>query len=157
MHFRSSMPRAGFSLPEVLLVVVLLGMIAGAVAVQLDGPLRKARVINATERWLAIDQFVRSSTVHRSATLTIRRSDDRWEAIATRHSGDAFGHWQFDPRIDLEIMRQSRGETLNESQNSERIVFEPGRGTSDYSVQIKDKGIRRVLLIAGGTGEAKGM
>ena len=157
MRSRCSLFRAGFSLPEVLLVVVLMGIIAGAVAVQLDGPLRKARVVNAAERWLAIDQFVRSSTVYRSATLSVRRSDGRWEAIATRNSGDVFGRWRFDPRIDFEFMPQSLVKTLKDSENSEKIVFESGCGTSDYSVQIQEKGIRKVLSIAGGTGEAKGM
>lgn len=155
MDHRSSLSRAGFTLLELLLVLLLLGMIASAVAVQLDGPLRRTRVNNAAERWLAIDQFVRISTMHRSASLALIRVNDRWEAIATRTSGDIIGHWQFDPRIDLQLIFMSPVTVLNKSQSSKQILFEPGRGSQDYRIQIRDKGISRDVLIAGGTGEDK--
>jgi prepilin-type N-terminal cleavage/methylation domain-containing protein len=149
--------RSGFTLLEVLLVVAILGVISSMVSVQFDGPLRKSRVFNAIERWLVIDQFLRSSTEYQSAKLVINHSGGRWSATAVRSTGEIFASWYFDPRIEVKIS-ETQGNTSDfRASHLGEIVFQAGRGTKDYRVQIREKETVKLLEIAGGTGESKEM
>lgn len=155
MPLRNQKPHTGHTLIELLLVVVLLAIIAGAVAVYLDAPLRKSRVMNAAERWLAIDQIVRSATIDRSAILAVRRTNSGSEVSASWETGGALGKWSFDPRIDVKLFARGMGKSPQDLQPTEILRFDAGRGSRDYVVQIREKQSRKDLSIAGGTGVAK--
>ncbi len=153
MYHKQSRIRPAFSLIEVLLVLALLSAIAGIATVSLTGPLRKARVLNAMERWLVIDQFLRTQAIGHPATLSILRTGGRIEVVAARLSGERISQWEFDPRIDVQIKKLDAAGSGNESQEVRRIAYVTGQGTFDYLVRISERNLQVNVRIAGGTGE----
>ncbi len=141
----------GFSLIEVLAVLVLLGLAASAVGLSVRGSANKVAFESVRERLMAFDATTR------------RLARERGEALAMRYD-PAAATWS---RVDRDGRPVGAGFTLPSRFRAARVrVRAPSEGRVAVEVPVSDRGLspsyaialpditggERLLLFAGGTG-----
>jgi len=138
-----------------LLVVVLLGVLAGVVFPRLRGSVRAAGLDEAAQRLAALVRFARAESVRRA--LKIRLTIDTPHAtcslaLQNADSASAEDFTQFDdPLLDEELplpqgVRISRIRQGEQTLRSTVIVFNPDGVSEPYTIELTDE-TQRVFLV----------
>jgi prepilin-type N-terminal cleavage/methylation domain-containing protein len=139
--------RTGFTLVEMVVVVIVLGLSASIVALRMAGPLQRARAESAAQTFLNIDHFARTLSDGRNVKLVIDTSDQPVQLKIIDSAGEVLRQWSLPSTITI------RCESIA-SEVIEVIRYPHSGGTTDYRVIITDGYASLNILIAGGTGHA---
>lgn len=147
------MQRRGYSLFELLVVLVLLALVAVGVLVSVKEPLRRARSQMALDEWKALDNQIRAlaQRSNRPVWLVV----DSMRHTVERVNTDSQGHQlvQRLPMMGAWTTVLMSGTTIE--MNVVRIPFWPSGQSSTYAVSIPEqRGRSQWLVLAGVTGQA---
>ena len=143
------MSHRAFTLIEVTLVVLLVGLLAGAAAMSFARPLRAARVREAVAEISAFDAAARR--LARRSGREVEMMIDVYEQRLTRSEQDREpSHLSLPSGLRIEQVRSS-GSASHESQVAIRVT--PHGWSRSYAVRIVGAELDRWLLVAGMTGQ----
>jgi prepilin-type N-terminal cleavage/methylation domain-containing protein len=146
------MPRSGYTLLELMVVLVLLALVAGGVLVSVKEPLRRARGNLAIDEWKAIDSQLREQAIRtqRPVWLVAHPRRHAIERVATDRQGRANSQ-----RLPLSGTWTSVATSARqEGDGTVKIPFWPNGQSSTYAVEIPDqRGRPQWLALAGVTGQ----
>lgn len=138
----------GFTLLELVAVLVILSLAAGLVTVQYAAPLRKAQLDRAVSQVRDIDLFARR--LSRNEQVRMQLTDDaKGPAIDIFLSGeDRFRRYEFPSSLEI-LFQDHSGNPMD------FVVFSPLDATLDYRVVVQNGRSRRLVDFAGGSGHAR--
>ena len=144
-----------FTLMELLLVVVLLGVLAGVVFPRLRGSVRAAGLDEAAQRLAALVRFARAESVRRALKIRLTLDLPRGTCSLSLQNADSTGAEDFtefdDPLLDAEHalpqgVRFGRIRQNEQLVRSAVIVFNPDGVSEPYSIELADQ-THRVFLV----------
>jgi prepilin-type N-terminal cleavage/methylation domain-containing protein len=135
--------RRGFTLVELLLVLVILGLAATIVGVRFSDSLTRARIDEAVLTWQRIDTHARAAARTQELVLRLENAGDSQTIFLDTVSGNQLRTWQLP--VDVELA------SLNGQRIAELRYWRSG-GSVDYRVTVRNHSYERRLLFAGGTG-----
>jgi prepilin-type N-terminal cleavage/methylation domain-containing protein len=138
----------GFTLLELIAVLVILGIAAGFVTFQYASPLKKAQLDRTVSLVKDIDLFARRLSRNEEIHVHFVKSFNGVTIEVANAGKTLVRKYELPKSTDLEIQDTS-GRVL------ERVLFSPQDATIDYRVELKDGNYRRSLEFAGGSGHAK--
>ncbi len=121
MHTQNQ--QLGFTLPEIMVTVAILGVLAAIAAPSFTGMLERRRLVGATETIMSDLRWARSEAIKRNADVTI-----------TFIPGAA-GAWSYtidpgDKTVDSATVAEYNGIALAENFSGDDAVFDHVRGTA---------------------------
>jgi len=144
-------PRRGFTLVELMVVILIMALLASAVALSFDGRLKAARARDAVEQLRTFDAMARLAAVRDgtgarivfdlSANTLSRRQGRDADVLASQVSWPV-GYW-------IEEVRQG-SQTTGSGEAS--IVISPLGISSTYAVRLMGPNLDQWILFAGLTG-----
>ncbi|MFZ4081298.1 MAG: pilus assembly FimT family protein [Pirellula sp.] len=134
-----------FTLIEMVLVLVILGMVASLVAVRYAAPLQKARVRSVAEYWQGIEHNVRYLNRVSPIRITIQNKGSSTEFTIRRDDDELIRRWAVDPPVSVSV-------TDKIGNKLDSIAYSIGQGSIDYKITFQDGSMSRSLTFAGGTG-----
>ena len=146
--------RLGFTLFELLVVVVVLSAVAAAVALSMQGPLAMARMEHAAEELVLLDSQLRSHARRSGQGATVLVSPGSSTVLVTWQSeGDARGDREVFLGRGL-IVRQVLVPASASRVSGTEIIYSADGQTPTYALQVTDgRGNERWLAFAGITGQ----
>ena len=143
------MSRRAFTLIEVMLVVLLIGLLAGAAAMSFARPLRAARAREAIAQVSAFDAAARQ--VARRSGGAVQIVIDAYEQrFVRREQGRDVSSYRLPDGLRIEQVRTGN----DERDTSQRTVNVSAHGWSrTYAVRVVGPDLDRWLLVAGLSGQ----
>lgn len=135
--------RRAFTLVELLLVLVILGLAATIVGVRFSDSLTRARVDEAVLTWQRIDTHARAVSRTQELVLRVEGEATSQTIYLDTASGNQLRVWRLP--VDVELASLS-GQRIAE------LRYWRSGGSVDYRVTIRNRSYERRLLFAGGTG-----
>lgn len=138
-----------------LLVVVLLGVLAGVVFPRLRGSVRAAGIDEAAQRLAALIRFARAESVRRALKIRLTIDTPRAACALALQNPDSAGAEDFasfdDPLLDEELplpqsVRFGRIRQNEQVMRSSVIVFYPDGVSEPFTIELTDD-TNRVLLV----------
>ena len=163
----------GFSIAEVLLVVLIIGLIAGSGTGLYVGTFKKLRVQRAAYDFFLTAQYARIMAIERASQYKMRLDTTGNEFLLTTLLWDEEGEQateqvvkdpyckpvQFEGDVVFEdvVIAQSILETeaAEENESQQTVVFSPNGTAHTAMVQIGDGRIHYTISISAATGRAK--
>lgn len=138
----------GFTLLELIAVLVILGIAAGFVTFQYASPLKKAQLDRTVSQLKDIDLFARRLSRNEEVHVHFVKSNNGVKIEIEIAGKSLVRKYELPKSTELEIQDTS-GRVL------EGVLFSPLDATVDYRVEVKDGNYRRKIEFAGGSGHAK--
>jgi type II secretion system protein H len=149
---KSRTSSGGFTLVELVAVLTIVAIFAGAASLSLRGPRQAARLESAVERLTMVDRQLREHARHygRSEQLTICPNTGRIAAVAHDGRKTPIAPFQLDGRV---IEQVAIGERRSDC--DEVTIDYTGQGRSaTFAVRLRGpEGKSHWLLFAGATGQ----
>ena len=143
---RRQISAQGFTLLELIAVLVILGIAAGFVTFQYASPLKKAQLDRTVSQLKDIDLFARRLSRNEEVHVHFVKS---YNGVTIEITGKSLVRkYELPKSTELEIQDMS-GRVLD------GVLFLPLDATIDYRVDVKDGNYRRTIEFAGGSGHAK--
>lgn len=143
---RRQISAQGFTLLELIAVLVILGIAAGFVTFQYASPLKKAQLDRTVSQLKDIDLFARRLSRNEEVHVHFVKS---YNEVTIKIAGKSLVRkYELPKSTELEIQDTS-GRVLD------GVLFSPMDATIDYRVDVKDGNYRRTIEFAGGSGHAK--
>ncbi|MHC4426597.1 MAG: GspH/FimT family pseudopilin [Planctomycetota bacterium] len=165
------MKRWGFTIPELLLVVVVIGLISGAGTGLYVGTFKKLQVQRAAYDFLLTAQYARIMAIERQSQykmeldavdggfwLTTLRWDEEGEQASREIVKDLYCRpVQFEGAVGFEDIQIAPNglETDSESEEQQTITFSPNGTAQSAVVQIGDGKTRYTISVSAATGRTK--
>lgn len=141
-------PKRGFTLLEVLVVLVIMALATAATSLVFSGALRQNRLRASASLVLEADLLARQKSRVENVVVT-SSSENGIQYLIVRTEGNGFLRRFELPRLVQLSARDSKDNPLTE------ITFAPNEGSVDYFVTLSEKHQRLVISIAGATGHAR--
>ncbi|MCX5769019.1 MAG: GspH/FimT family protein [Candidatus Hydrogenedentes bacterium] len=144
-----------FTLIELLLVVVLLGVLAGVVFPRLRGSVRATGLDEAAQRLAAFIRFARAESVRRALKIQLTIHSPRATCSLALQNTESTAPEDFttfdDPLLDQELalpqgVRIGRVRQAQQTLRAPIIVFNPDGVSEPYSIELTDQS-NRVFLV----------
>ena len=145
---RRQISAQGFTLLELIAVLVILGIAAGFVTFQYASPLKKAQLDRTVSQLKDIDLFARRLSRNEEVHVHFVKSHDGVTIEIEIAGKSLVRKYELPKSTELEI-QDSSGRVLDV------VLFSPLDATVDYRVEVKDGNYRRTIEFAGGSGHAK--
>ncbi|HEY7115769.1 MAG TPA: type II secretion system protein [Tepidisphaeraceae bacterium] len=143
----------GFTLIEVMIAVVILGILAGATALAFTGPLHRARTVEAIEQLRYLDASARdlARRTGRSVTLAFDLSENILER-RDRPGGPAVFRANIPSPLRIDAVWRGR-QRITDGQA--QIAVSPLALSETYAVKLAAPQGERWLLVSGLSGQTK--
>lgn len=138
----------GFTLLELITVLVILGIAAGFATFQYASPLKKAQLDRTVSLVKDIDLFARRLSRNEEVHVHVLKRFNRISIEVANAGKTLVRKYELPKSTELEIHGTS-GQVLD------GVLFSPLDATLDYRVELKDGNFRRTIEFAGGSGHAK--
>jgi type II secretion system protein H len=165
------MKQQGFTIAEVLLVVLIIGLIAGSGTGLYVGTYQKLRVQRAAYDFFLAAQYARIMAIERASRYTLQLDTTGHGFLLTTMQSDETGEQateqivtdpycrpvQFEGDVVFEDVQiaQSEMETDTENEDQQTVVFSPNGTAQMAVVQIGNGKTHYTISISAATGRAK--
>jgi type II secretion system protein H len=154
MHGRLLLGRSpGFTLIELIAVLVIIGLIAGVAGLSLRAPYTEARLEHVVAQIEQLDATARSRAARtgRPQQLVIDRRAGRFRLLDPDRAGVGESVVQLPDFLDIERMASS---AVDAGAGPRSIDYTPAGASPTYAVALRGPGKREtILVVAGWTGQ----
>ena len=138
---RKKMPnRAGFTLVEVMIVIILVGLLAAMVGPPMYGYLQAHRLQTGSDRFVTDLQYARAQSISRGVILRVSTTANSY-SITNPSDGSVLRQQNLDQGIALDMVQQADFFPWGMADNS---VFKISNTTGDRQVSLLPTGIVEV-------------